>query len=175
MKSQGALQCFCDSDFILDYEREHDDVTYSYIDDNGNAVPELPICEEYQWAYLKAYGINTSLGYIITTVNYVIRTAIIYFITKIGFKTETQLLTSITMFTFLAQFFNTAFLFTIVNANMEEQTPFSFGINSGSYTDFNSMWYKSVGNIIVDAMIFNAWFPLLEIVVYWFLYRFLYR
>jgi hypothetical protein len=65
-------------------------------------------------------------------------------------------------YTFFGIFFNTAFLFLFVNADLSEQ-PASFGLTSGSYSDFNSNWFQNVGNVIVSTMIFNAYFPLLEI------------
>jgi hypothetical protein len=64
--------------------------------------------------------VNNSLGYLITGVNYVIRTIIISLITWIHFKTETMQLMYITKFTFWLQFFNTAFIFLLVNGNLSE-------------------------------------------------------
>jgi hypothetical protein len=80
----------------------------------------------------------------------------------------------ITKFTFWLQFFNTAMIFLLVNGNLSEQF-FSFGITEGPYSDFNSDWFRTVGNVLIDTMLFNAWFPLLEFVAYWYLFRFLYR
>jgi hypothetical protein len=37
----------------------------------------------------------------------------------------------------------------------------------GSYPDFDSEWFKNVGNIMVYTNLFNAIFPLIEIVLYW--------
>jgi len=132
---------------------------------NNDTDEPLPICQVYTDTAATAYFINSSLGYMVTGVNWVIRTVIITLITWIHYKTETAQLTAITLFTFLAQFFNTAFLFLMVNANMSEQ-PLTFALTSGSFTDFNSGWFKSVGNVLVDAMVFNAWFPIVEIVLY---------
>lgn len=64
-----------------------------------------------------------------------------------------------TQFTFYAQFFNTAFLLLLVNANLDEQ-PISLGLTGGGYSDFDSGWSVEVGNIIVYTMTFNAVFPL---------------
>lgn len=41
-------------------------------------------------------------------------------------------------------------------------------------SDFNTAWFRLVGNIIVAAMVFNLYYPLLEAVGYWLL-RLLYR
>jgi len=61
----------------------------------------------------------------------------------------------------------------MVNANLSEQ-PFSLGLTSGSLPDFNSGWFRSVGDIIVAAMIFNVYYPLIEVIGYWAL-RVLFR
>jgi len=84
---------------------------------------------------------NSSLGYIITGVNYLVRTIMIMLITWIGYSSETVLLAKITSFTFFMLFFNTAFLLMMVNADMAEQ-PFSFGLTFGHYGDFNALWWK---------------------------------
>lgn len=41
-------------------------------------------------------------------------------------------------------------------------------------SDFNTSWFRLVGNIIVSAMVFNLYYPLLEAFGYWAL-RLLYR
>lgn len=59
------------------------------------------------------------------------------------------------------QYFNTAFLLLLVNADLSEQ-PFSFGLTGGVESDFDKTWYKIIGNTIVATMIFSAVFPLME-------------
>lgn len=132
------------------------------------------MCMYYNNMQLAGVFVTNSLGYLITGVNYVIRNMIISFIMWINFKTETIQLMYITKFTFWLQFFNTAFIFLLVNGNLSEQ-PISFGAKDGPYADFNSDWFRTVGNVLIDTMLFNAWFPLLEFVAYWFLFRFIYR
>ena len=44
---------------------------------------------------------------------------------------------------------------------------YGLGLNSGSLSDFNGQWYRSVGNVIVGAMFFNLYYPLLEAGMYW--------
>ena len=52
--------------------------------------------------------------------NYVLRMICIKLITWIGYPTETRQLEEITQVTFLVQFFNTAFLLLLVNADLSE-------------------------------------------------------
>lgn len=49
---------------------------------------------------------------------------------------------------------------------MSEQ-PFSFGLKGGSLADFSANWYRSVGNVIIAAMFFNLYYPLVEAGLYW--------
>ena len=87
-------------------------------------------------------------------------------VTWIGFKTETEQLSNITTVTFVVQFFNSAFLLLMTNADMSEQ-PISFWLTNGVLPDFNSAWFRSVGDIIVGAMVFNVYYPILEVLGYW--------
>lgn len=48
------------------------------------------------------------------------------------------------------------------------------GFNKGSFGDFNSTFFKTIGNTLIGTMMFNAYYPLLEFVGYWFM-RFAFR
>ena len=90
-----------------------------------------------------------------------LRTICIKLVAWIGYPTETQQLTETTKVTFAVQFFNTAFLLLLVNADLSEQ-PFSFGLTGGRESDFDSSWFKVIGNTLVGTMIFTTVFPILE-------------
>lgn len=109
----------------------------------------------------------------LTIVNYILRTVCIMMIDWVGFATETERLSKTTTVTFIVQFFNTAFLLLLVGANLSEQ-PITFWLNGGQFSDFNSTWFRSIGNTIIGTMWFNAWFPILEVLMYWGL-RLLFR
>jgi hypothetical protein len=79
----------------------------------------------------------------------------------VGYSTETVRLSKTTSITFYVQFFNSAFLLLLVNANLTEQ-PIAFGLKGGSMPDFNGVWFRSVGNVLIAAMFFNLYYPLLE-------------
>ena len=59
------------------------------------------------------------------------------------------------------QFFNTAILLLIINANMNDNS-LTFGIVGGSLKDFNWPWFKIVGNTIIGTMILNIVLPVIE-------------
>jgi len=102
----------------------------------------------------------------IIAVNWVLRKSSVYMIKYwIGYPTKTEEMIQITKMTFYVVFLNTGWLLMLSNANMSEQ-PISFGLTQGVYSDFNSDWFSSVGVIVVQTMIFNMFYPLLEFLLY---------
>lgn len=122
---------------------------------------------------MSVYLWTTALSYLLIGINYILRTICIMLVDWIGFSTETVRLSKTTTVTWIVQFFNSAFLLLMVNADMSEQ-PITFGLTTGSLPDFNSAWFRSVGDIIVLAMVFNVYYPILEVLGYWAL-RVLFR
>jgi hypothetical protein len=70
---------------------------------------------------MKSYILSTSFSYILIGFNYVLRTIVIAVVVWIGYATQTAQLERITTVTFLCQFFNTAFILMLVNADLSEQ------------------------------------------------------
>ena len=122
LPSSGALQCFCKIEGEKDFETS---MTSSYGEPNKKLI-----CSEYQSIALDVFLMLNSLKYFITGVNFVLRTVCIKLVAWIGYPTETQQLEQTTLVTFAVQFFNTAFLLLLVNADMSEQ-PLSFGLVGG--------------------------------------------
>lgn len=119
------------------------------------------------------YLLTTILSYLLIGINYILRTVCIMLVDWVGYSTETIRLSKTTTVTFIVQFFNSAFLLLMVNANMSEQ-PVTFWLTSGTMPDFNSAWFRSVGDIIVAAMVFNVYYPIIEVLGYYAL-RVLFR
>jgi len=119
------------------------------------------------------YFLVSALSYVLTTINFILRTVCIMLIDWVGFATETERLSKTTTITFVVQFFNTAFLLLLVGANLSEQ-PITFWLTGGQFPDFNSMWFRTIGNTLVGTMWFNAFFPVIEALGYFGL-RLLFR
>jgi len=65
---------------------------------------------------------------------------------------------------FAAQFFNTALLLLLINANMTEHKPyFLTKYLNGNYYDYSVNWYYNVGEVIVQTMTINALLPYITI------------
>ena len=92
---------------------------------------------------------------------------IIKLIIYIGKDTESEQTRLITNGVFIVQFFNTALLLLMVNANLAEQGSF-FSIFSRSVgmPDFNTQWFNDIGTTLVGAMLFNVYWPVIEFFVF---------
>lgn len=163
--SSGCLQCFC--------QQQRKDDPDNYLSKSYGQENNEPICESYYTQATTVYLWTTALSYLLIGLNYVLRTVCIMLVDWIGFATETVRLSKTTTITFLVQFFNSAFLLLMVNANLSEQ-PITFWLTNGTLPDFNTAWFRSVGDIIVAAMVFNVYYPILEVLGYWAL-RILFR
>lgn len=136
-------------------------MTLSYGQADGEAV-----CGYYADTVASVYLWTSALSYLLIGINYILRTVCIMLVDWIGFATETGRLSKTTTITFLVQYFNSAFLLLMVNANLSEQ-PITFWLTTGPIPDFNGAWFRSVGDIIVAAMIFNVYYPMLEFIMFW--------
>jgi quinol-cytochrome oxidoreductase complex cytochrome b subunit len=84
----------------------------------------------------------------------------------IGEATFSEQKTTITNIVFYAQFFNTAFLILLVNANLSEHHPKWFTkYFKGSYYDYTPDWYLDVGLKIVQTMTISAFLPYINLAV----------
>ena len=163
-QSSGCLQCFC----INEKKNNADYLTEDYDQANGDKI-----CEWFEGEVFSVYLWTSALSYLLIGINYILRTICIMVIDCIRYSTETERLSKTTTVTFITQYFNSAFLLLMVNADLSEQ-PISFGLTTGQLPDFNSAWFRSVGDIIVAAMVFNVYYPIIEVIMYWAL-RVLFR
>ena len=164
-KSSGCLQCFCQQICL--------DNATCRLTSYGDGTGSNTICDTYYSQLFWIYLLTTGLSYVLTIINYILRTICIMLINWVGFSTETERLQKTTTVTFISQFFNTAFLLLLVGADMSEQ-PITFWLTGGQFSDFNSAWFRSIGNVIIGTMYFYAWFPILESLGYFGL-RLLFR
>jgi hypothetical protein len=86
-------------------------------------------------------------------------------ITWIGYDTHSEQLTKITNGVFLAQFFNTALVLLLVQANFSETFTFASSIFNGVFPDYIPRWYAVTGDAFVQTMLINAFFPVIMQVI----------
>jgi len=87
---------------------------------DDQAGVETPICKFYKDDVLLTKILSIAITGIIVMFNLILKKIIISLITWVGEDTFSQRLTSITNGVFIAQFFNTGILLTLVNANLGE-------------------------------------------------------
>lgn len=93
----------------------------------------------------------------------VLRILIIKLITYIGVDTESEQTRLITNGVFIVQFFNTALLLLVVNANLAEQGfPLNIMSTSRGLSDFSHLWFSDIGVTLTGAMLFNVYYPIVE-------------
>ena len=126
----------------------------------------IAICKEYNDEMLNVLFWTNAIAYVLVGINYVLRVACIALVDWVGYDTETVRLERTTTVTWLAQFFNTAFLLLMINCNWSEQS-ITFGLTAGHIPDFNDTWFRTIGSYMIYTMLFNSFYPLLEAVGYW--------
>jgi hypothetical protein len=159
-----TLSCFCEAE----YARMGNDVaTTLYASSSGKKVQT---CSEIFEDRALVGIIASCVSFMIVLVNFVLKVMLVELIKSLRLKTVT-LQTNYTMISvFVGQFANTAILQIMNNASLAD---FDGGTGIlailfpvGTMTDFNVDWYKSVGTLLMKAMLMAAIWPLIEFVMF---------
>lgn len=113
----GTYQCYCKYTAIHNADTYHEDIE---LNTELDGQTFMSICDFYDTDVKNSKMLGHSITAVIIVVNILLKTIIIKLITWIKEDTYSAQLASITIGVFLAQFFNTGFLLTLVNANMSE-------------------------------------------------------
>ena len=161
---EGTLQCFCQ------FENQKLGIPKSQIydgwDKNRKLIFQEPICSYYAKDLLISKILGTSIAFIIVTVNVILRTIIVTLCLWIGEDTQSQQKSIIKDGVFYAQFFNTAIIILLVNANLGEAEFIPKQIKSvfdGPFYDYYPEWYNDVGLKIIQTMCIGMVLPTLNI------------
>lgn len=95
----------------------------------------------------------------IVVINVALKMTSIELITWIGYDTYSELMTRITNGVFIVLFFNTGLLMTLASANLADVSPFLAKFFNGEHYDYSPNWYGSVGYLLVQTMLLNAFMP----------------
>ena len=96
---------------------------------------DKPICQQFVKDKLRSLAFSKTAQFLIIGVNYILRLFIIKLIIYIGKDTESEQTRLIANGVFIVQFFNTAILLLICNANLAEQ---GLGFINGRFADFDA-------------------------------------
>lgn len=99
LKQQGTgiYQCFCSN--------------------YPGSFSQVPFCDQFQKDKYLGLGLSQLVSFAIVIINFVLRSVNILLIKYIGYNTESKQTTVIKTSIFVTQFFNTAILLLLVNAN----------------------------------------------------------
>jgi hypothetical protein len=125
-------------------------------------------CKEFVEDIVLSLGWSNAVQYMIIAINYCLRIVLIKLCLYMAKTTESEQTELVTNSVFVGQFFNTAILLLLVNANLEAQgIPILSWIFEGNLADFDEFWFNDIGNTLVGAMIFNVYFPIAEFCGFW--------
>ena len=108
---------------------------------------------------MQAFLASNGVTVFIVALNVVLKMTAISLISWIGYDTHSETMTKITNGVFLLQFFNTAILLILVNANLSDVSSFLGNIFDGTFYDYSPQWYATVGNTLIETMLLNAFMP----------------
>ena len=103
--------------------------------------------------------LQQAMTIIVVAVNSILRIVLITLITWISEDTWSQTFKSITNGIFVTQFFNTAFLMMLVNANFNDAGLPGGSFFSGRFYDLTEDWFVAVGYPITQTMMINCFMP----------------
>lgn len=129
---------------------------------NENAYGEKgeQICKEYSVYLFLGLAIGNFFTGFIVVVNIILTTLIIALIKWIGYDTHSEMISKITNGVFVAQFFNTALVLPLVQANFSEVFPPLAPVFHAKFTDYDDDWYATVGYLLVQTMAINSVVPI---------------
>jgi len=97
---------------------------------------------------------SESLSETIVVSSYLLRLLFMFLAKWVRFQSLTHETEFIKNSVFYVQFFNSGILLVLATSN-------NFIVN-GTYNDFNSYWFKDIGETIFKALVFNIFWPIIE-------------
>lgn len=115
--------------------------------------------------------IAMAVSMMIVAVNFVLKVILVELIKSLRLKTVTAETNYTMIAIFVGQFVNTAIIVVLNNASFHDidggYGPLSMLFRVGTLTDFNTIWYKTVGTILMKAMLMAGLWPLIEFAMFW--------
>lgn len=129
-------------------------------------------CKSWATSFLKTQGLSTLSVLMVVLVNELLARILKVLVGMEKHHTHSAQVVSTVKKVFLSQFFNTAILLVVINANTqyftEDGTLASHGVLevlSGKYSDFSPEWYNDVGVQLTLTMIINTFSPHASIII----------
>jgi hypothetical protein len=120
-----------------------------------------PVCKMFSDDFFGGKALSQVVSISIVVINLVLRAIMLILIELIGYHTESGKTAAIMTSIFVVQFFNTAILLILTNANTAD-AGLGFLPFKGMYPDLNFEWYNDIGSSFLTTMFTAAVFPIIE-------------
>ncbi|CDW77052.1 UNKNOWN [Stylonychia lemnae] len=125
------------------------------------------MCTKFEMNYLSAQIVNQLASQTIILLNFVLRYIIIFIVKYVGYSTESLQTSRIMIFIFIVQFINTDLIILLMNSDITQAKSIFLIDFNGQHPDFTIMWYRDIGLTLINAMLFNVYWPVLEFIVFY--------
>ena len=106
---------------------------------------------------------------------YIIRLILIWIATKLRFRSVTDETIWVTIAIYYMSIFNYGIVYLAAPwDSRDSNSTLLKAFFGGIYPEFNAFWFNDIGTMVISTMIFNAIYPVIEFVGYWFL-RYFFR
>ncbi|DBA00720.1 TPA: LOW QUALITY PROTEIN: hypothetical protein N0F65_001191 [Lagenidium giganteum] len=164
---KALVECFCKAKLSSEsFTKMKEEVFWN----PRNQTNEL-YCDTWSTSFLRTQGLSVLSVLIVVFVNFALARIITWLVAIERHHTESGQIVSRVVKVFISQFFNTAILMIVINANMnyfmadKVINVSSFQILNGKYSDFTPTWYSDVGVALILTMIINTFSPHVFVII----------
>lgn len=165
------VECYCTA-FLS--EHSYSEMT-NQVFFNPTSNTEEFYCKTWAKSFLTTQALSFFSVFMVVCVNVLLARILDTLVTLEKHHTQSGQVVSRVTKVFLAQFFNTAILLVIINANLnyffeDDEATNGFGLSAfpilnGKYADFSPAWYSDVGVSLILTMIINTYSPHVYVVM----------
>ncbi|RHY90031.1 hypothetical protein DYB35_001248 [Aphanomyces astaci] len=160
---QTMVMCFCKAALLQSSLK--DAMNIDFVDHRTGT--SVKYCDTWGTQYLEIQALMVASVVIVVVINSCLTPVLRYLVLKQKSHTRSGVVVATVTKIFIAQFFNTALIVLLLNANMDDVMDKSGAgasvngvkIFSGKYSDFSVSWYNDVGISLMLTMLINMVSP----------------
>ncbi|RHY34758.1 hypothetical protein DYB32_000693 [Aphanomyces invadans] len=159
---QTMVMCYCKAALLRTSLK--DAMNINFVDHRTGTSAKY--CDSWGTQYLEIQALMVASVLIVVVINACLTPVLRYLVLKQKSHTRSGVVVATVTKIFIAQFFNTALIVLLLNANMDDVMDNSAGasingikIFTGKYSDFSVSWYNDVGISLMLTMIINMVSP----------------
>ncbi|CAK4137110.1 unnamed protein product [Aphanomyces euteiches] len=159
---QTMVMCFCKAALLQTSLKEA--MNIEFVDRRTGSSQKY--CDTWGTQYLEINALMVASVWIVVIINACLTPILRLLVLKQKSHTRSGVVVATVYKIFIAQFFNTALIVLLLNANMDDvmsdgagATIAGFKLFSGKYSDFSVNWYNDIGISLMLTMIINMVSP----------------